>query len=293
VGEQELVQPRGVVVIGGSAGGLEALIELVAGLPTDLPAVTIHIGEQRHSRLPRILSRSGALEAVHAVDGAPLDVTKIYVAPPGWHLLMTRGRVALSDGPRINHHRPAVDALFASAARWAGDRVVAVVLSGASDDGAVGAGLIAQAGGKVLVQDPAEALFSSMPGAALRAAPGAVAVAGAQLGQYVAKLVGNNGVTSWPRPDRRQAASAMTMEDSSDPGFVSGKETRLTRMTCPECGGVLAEVELPQISYYRCHVGHQYGPQSLAAAQAESAERQAVGSGCGAGGARGLRPAFS
>ena len=102
MGEQELVQPRGVVVIGGSAGGLEALIELVAGLPTDLPAVTIHIGEQRHSRLPRILSRSGALEAVHAVDGAPLDVTKIYVAPPGWHLLMTRGRVALSDSPRIN-----------------------------------------------------------------------------------------------------------------------------------------------------------------------------------------------
>lgn len=269
------MQPRGVVVIGGSAGGLEALIAVVAGLPADLPAVvlvTIHIGERRHSRLPRILSCSGALEAVHAVDGAPLDVTKIYVAPAGSHLLMTRGRVALSDGPRINHHRPAVDAMFASAARWAGDGVVAVVLSGMLDDGAVGAGLIAQAAGKVLVQDPAEAPFSSMPRAALRVASGAVAVPSAQLGQYVGELVGKSGVMTWARPDMRQAASAMTMEDSSDPGFVSGQETRLTRMTCPECGGVLAEVELPQISYYRCHVGHQYGPQSLAAAQAESAE---------------------
>lgn len=269
------MQARGVVVIGGSAGGLEALMELVGGLPAGLAAavlVTIHVGEHTRSSLPQILSRCGSLEAVHAVEGEPLRPTRIYVAPPGRHLLMPRGVVELSEGPRINRHRPAVDAMFGSAARWADEGVVAVVLSGMLDDGAVGAALIAQAGGHVVVQDPGEALFASMPRAALRAVPVAVAVGSAQLGQYVSELVGKNSETARLPRDMRQAASAMTMEDSSDPRFVFPDEARLTRMACPECGGVLAELQLPQISYYRCHVGHQYGPQSLAAAQAESAE---------------------
>jgi two-component system chemotaxis response regulator CheB len=269
------VQLRGVVVIGGSAGGVEALVELVGGLPADLPAVvlvTIHIGEYAHSALPQILSRCGFLEAVHPVDGEPLRAARIYVAPPGRHLLMPLGKVELSAGPRINRHRPAVDAMFGSAARWAGQGVVAVVLSGLLDDGAVGAALIAQAGGAVVVQDPREALFPSMPQAALRAAPGAVAVSSAQLGEYVSELVGKSGETVWSPSDMRQAGSAMTMANSGDPRFLFPDEARLTRMVCPECGGVLAELELPQISYYRCHAGHHYGPQSLAAAQAESAE---------------------
>ena len=145
------MQPRGVVVIGGSAGGLEALVEVVGGLPVDLPAavlVTIHIGEHARTSLPQILLRCGPLEAVHPVDGEPLRAARIYLAPPGRHLLMPGGKVGLSEGPRINRHRPAVDAMFGSAARWAGDGVVAAGLSGVLDDGAVGAALTALAGGR-------------------------------------------------------------------------------------------------------------------------------------------------
>src|SRR5262249_45822471 len=148
-------------------------------LPGDLPGsvvITIHIGEQARSRLPQILGRRGPLPAEHARTGEPLQSGRIYVAPPGCHLLMPAGVIELRNGPRMNGVRPSIDAMFASAARWFGDRVVAVVLSGVLDDGAIGAGLVEQAGGLVVVQDPKEAAQPSMPQAALTAAPTAVAV---------------------------------------------------------------------------------------------------------------------
>jgi two-component system, chemotaxis family, protein-glutamate methylesterase/glutaminase len=268
------VEPRDVVVIGGSAGSLGPLLELAGALPTDMPgsvAVTVHVGEQSKSRLPWLLSRFGTLPAEHAETGEHLRPGRFYVAPPGCHLLMPGGVAELSNGPRINRHRPAVDAMFASAARWFGDRVVAVVLSGLLDDGAVGAALVAQAGGLVVVQEPDDADLPSMPRAALAAVPGAIAAPGKELGELVSGMLGEPGLVSWPRaqlPDDTEEH----MEDTSDLQFLSPEETRLTRLACPECGGALAEAVLPRISYYRCHVGHQFGPQSLAAAQSESAE---------------------
>ena len=208
---------------------------------------------------------------MHAKTGERLQPGQIYVAPPGCHLLMPGGSVELSNGPRVNRTRPAVDVMFASAARWFGDRVVAVVLSGLLDDGAVGAALVAQAGGLVVVQEPEEASHPGMPRAALTAAPGAIAVPGKRLGEVVSGMLGETGLASWPRFSRPDAAE-VSMEESSDLQFLSPGETRLTRLACPECGGALAETVLPQITYYRCHVGHQFGPQSLAAAQAETAE---------------------
>jgi two-component system chemotaxis response regulator CheB len=268
------VEPRDVVVVGGSAGSLEPLRELAAALPADLPGsvlVTIHVGEHARSRLPWLLSRSGPLPAAHAQTGERLQPGRIYVAPPGCHLLLPSGVAELSNGPRVNHTRPAVDVMFASAARWFGDRVVAVVLSGLLDDGAVGAALVAQAGGLVVAQEPGEAAQPSMPRAALDAAPGAIAVPGTKLGGVISTMVGDSGLVTWPRPERPEVTE-VRMEETGDLQFLSPEETRLTRLACPECGGALAETVLPQISYYRCHVGHQFGPQSLAAAQAESAE---------------------
>jgi two-component system chemotaxis response regulator CheB len=268
------VKPRDVLAIGGSAGGLEALTRLVADLPADLDAsvlVTIHVGERTPSRLPNILARKGPLEAVHAQSGMPLERGRIHVAPPGAHLLLAGATIELSDGPRVNRHRPAVDVMFASAARWAGEQVVALVLSGLLDDGAVGAALVAQAGGVVVVQDPADAVFPSMPRAALRAAPGAFAAPAVELADLVSAMMGVNGLRSRPQ-ERGPTVSDADMGHTADPRYLGEGETALTRLSCPECGGVIAEVRLPQITYYRCHVGHQYGPQTLVAAQADSAE---------------------
>lgn len=263
-----------MVVVGGSAGSLGPLLALAEALPPDLPgslAVTIHVGEHVRSSLPGILARSGPLPATHAKTGEQLQPGRVYVAPPGFHLLLPGGVAELSSGPRVNRHRPAVDVMFASAARWFGDRVVAVVLSGALDDGAVGAALVAQAGGLVVVQEPGDADQPSMPRAALAAVPGAFAVPGKELAEMVSGMLGESGLATWPHSQLPQLAGTR-MEDTSDLQFLSPEETRLTRLTCPDCGGALAEAALPGISYYRCHVGHQFGPQSLTAAQAESAE---------------------
>ena len=263
-----------MVVVGGSAGSLGPLREMAAALPPDLPGsvlVTQHVPQHAHSELPWLLARAGPLPAAHAKTDEALRPGRIYVAPPGCHLLVPEGIIELSNGPQVNRVRPAADVMFGSASRWFGDRVVAVVLSGLLDDGAVGAALVARAGGLVVVQEPQEAAQSSMPRAALAAAPGAIVAPTGKLGEVVSGMLGEPGLLTWPRPESREAAEA-SMEDSSDLQFLSPEESRLTRLACPECGGALAEAVLLQITYFRRHVGHQFGPQSLAAAQAESAE---------------------
>ncbi len=271
----------GVLVVGGSAGGIEALVELVAGLPADLPAcvlVTVHVRGDIRSSLPRILARAGTLPAAHARHGEPLQRGRIYVAPPDFHLLAAHGIAQLSSGPRVNRQRPAIDLMFASAARWAGSRVVAVVLSGVLDDGAVGAALVARAGGTVIVQDPGDALFSSMPRAASSAVPAAVPTPVARMGKLIeekldelrerGRIAGDGDAVGEGDPQMRENR----MGEGDDPGFLSADEAGLTRMSCPECNGGLAESDLSGLRYYRCHVGHQYSPQSLEAAQREAVE---------------------
>ena len=143
------MEPRDVVVVGGSAGSLRPLGELASALPADLPGpvlVTIHVGEGARTGLPSILARAGTLPVAHAIAGERPRPGRIYVAPPGCHLLMPGGVAELSNGPRVNYSRPAANVMFASAARWFGARVVAVVLSGLMDDGACGATLVARAG---------------------------------------------------------------------------------------------------------------------------------------------------
>lgn len=269
-----MTSPRSVVAIGGSAGGIEALVQLVASLPADLPApvlVTVHVGNRARSSLPEILSRAGLLDASHARHGEPLRPGRIYVAPPDVHLLVGAGVVRLSSGPRVNRYRPAVDVMFAGVARWAGSGAVAVVLSGLLDDGAVGAALVARAGGHVVVQNPHDAIFDSMPRAALSAVPAARVVSTVQLGKAVGERLELSTATDDDR-ERVQEMSETSMSDSDDPGYLTADEARLTRMSCPDCNGGLAEIELSDVRYYRCHVGHQYGPRSLEAAQREAAE---------------------
>jgi two-component system, chemotaxis family, protein-glutamate methylesterase/glutaminase len=273
--EQEPNDPV-VLAVGGSAGSVQPLIEVVRDLSEDLPVsvlVTIHVGQQ--TRLPQILSRSGPLQATFARDREALEPGRIYIAPRGRHLIARDGLALLSPGPRVNRHRPAVDVMFASAAEWVAARAVGVVLSGALDDGAVGAALIDRAGGQVLVQDPAEAEFTGMPTAALLAASRARAVSVRGLAHEIRKAI---DVARSPHSNLNAQGvtmrADMDMIDSDDPAFLREDETRLTRLTCPECGGGMAEVDLPQISYFRCHIGHQFSPQTLAAAQAEACEKK-------------------
>jgi len=185
---------RDVVVIGGSAGGIEALRRIVAGLPAGLAAsvlIVVDTGERSRARLPDLLGRQGPLPAAYAVSGQRLTPGLITVAPPGQHLIVTAGEILrLHSGPLVHRARPAIDPLMASAARVCGRRVIAVVLSGGLHDGSAGAAAVAAAGGAVLVQEPGDARHPTMPAQARSHVPEALVWPAAKLGPAIADLVG-------------------------------------------------------------------------------------------------------
>jgi two-component system, chemotaxis family, protein-glutamate methylesterase/glutaminase len=254
-------QAHDLVVIGASAGGVEALKTLVAGLPRDLPAaicVVLHLAPTSTSALAGILERAGALPCRPAANGEPLRHGHVLVAPPDHHLLVEDGRVQLGVGPRENGHRPSVDVLFRSAALARPGGVVGVVLSGTRDDGSAGLAVIKSNGGTAVVQDPDDALYSGMPANALaHVAVDAVAPV-ALMAQAIVAMV-----TGGPLP-----ADVRTSSPAVDPPV---SEQGLT-LVCPECGRVLSEREDHGMQRWRCHVGHVYSPSSLEAEQGADVE---------------------
>jgi two-component system chemotaxis response regulator CheB len=182
---------RHVVAVGASAGGVEALRALVAGLPADYPGailVVLHLARDAPSALPAILNRSGPMRAAAAVDGEPIRRGRIYVAPSDLHLLLLAGHLKLTKWPSENGHRPAIDPLFRSVAHACHRRAVGVVLSGTRDDGASGLAAIVAHGGSAVVQDPSDALHPAMPGAALAQVPTAQVAPAARIGALLAGI---------------------------------------------------------------------------------------------------------
>jgi two-component system chemotaxis response regulator CheB len=162
---------RDVIVIGASAGGVQALMSLLAKLPADLPAIlgiVLHRTRYHDTRLAWVLGRPAVLRVVEPQDDDPLEKGTVYVAPRDQHLLFLDGRVHLSRGPREHMTRPAIDPLFRSAARSYGDRVVGVLMTGCGGDGVPGLIDIKEAGGLSLVQDPCEATHPTMPNRAIK-----------------------------------------------------------------------------------------------------------------------------
>jgi two-component system chemotaxis response regulator CheB len=264
---------RELVVVGASAGGVEALREVVGSLPEDLPAavlVVLHVAPDAHSVLPSILRRAGRLPVEHAADGQRIQPGHVYVAPPNYHLVVRDGLLALGSGPRENGHRPAIDPLFRSAARWYGPGVMGVVLSGTLDDGAAGVAAIAARGGRVIVQDPGEALYDGMPKAAMAAVPPDAVVAASKIGAYVDEWA--REATGDPPPvdrdlrletDMPQLVES-AMVDPDRPGVPAG-------ISCPDCNGAMFEIDY-DVLRFRCRVGHAWSPESLFAKQLEEAE---------------------
>jgi two-component system, chemotaxis family, protein-glutamate methylesterase/glutaminase len=263
---------RDIVVIGASAGGVEALISVFAGLPAELPAavfVVLHVMPGGASVLPKIIGRSGVLPALPASDGDPIERGRVYVAPPDRHMLVRDDHVLLTGGPRENGHRPAVDPLFRSAARAFGPRVIGVVLSGALDDGTAGLRLIADAGGIALVQDPHDALYPSMPASALAHIEAARAVPLDELPDAVcAALEETFAPVDAPAPEVVKSPPVAEPDRSDD----DPKTGELTALTCPECGGTLWEHDDEGLLRFKCHVGHAYSADSLQVSQGQALE---------------------
>jgi two-component system chemotaxis response regulator CheB len=275
------VQGHDVIVVAASAGGVEALSALAAGLPPDLPAavlVVMHFPAHATSMLPSILQRHGRLPAVHAEDGAELRSGTVYVAPPNRHLVVHQGHVRLTAGPRENGHRPAADPLFRSAARSYGPRVIGVVLSGNLDDGTAGLAAVRRHGGMTVVQDPADALYPGMPLSAISNAKVHHVAPLAELPALLVELV-NTPVQEEVEAmeDTRGNGSRDDVEAEIaelDPAALQADERPGTPsgFSCPECHGVLWELKDGELVRYRCRVGHAYGAETLLAEQDESVE---------------------
>ncbi|MEU5260677.1 chemotaxis protein CheB [Amycolatopsis sp. NPDC021455] len=266
------VRPRDVVVVGASAGGVEALIAMAARLPADLPAavlVALHMPSGGTSSLPAILDRAGPLPARAARTGEPLEHGRVYVARPDHHLLVADGVVALSHGPTESGHRPAINALFRSAAVARGAAVTGLLLSGVLDDGVAGLQAIAARGGRVVVQDPRDALYPGMPEHALQAVTPDRVVPAAGLGEVLAELTREQvEVESEPVPELLRWEN-----DIASIGRVGKGMSAMggpSEFACPDCHGVLADVE-PGVRY-RCRVGHAWTAEALLAAQGDVVE---------------------
>ncbi|HCF28341.1 MAG TPA: chemotaxis protein CheB [Cyanobacteria bacterium UBA11049] len=267
-----------IIVVGASAGGVEALSQLIPLLPPDLPAavfIVLHIPSQGTSVLPNILNRAIAkrqknstLKAVHPQDGEKIVRGRIYIAPPDRHLLVKDGYIRLARGPRENCNRPAVDPLFRTAAKVYGRRVVGVVLSGTLDDGTAGLMAVKQRGGVAIVQKPESALYSGMPCNAIENVEVDHILPLAEIATMLTKLayqpVEENGEDTVSRDLEMECDTAElelgAMQNSERPGTPSP-------FGCPDCGGVLWELEQGKLIHFRCRTGHAYSTHSLLAAQ--------------------------
>jgi two-component system, chemotaxis family, protein-glutamate methylesterase/glutaminase len=246
-----------VIVVGASAGGVEALQTLAAGLPADLPAavcVVLHIGSglNGNSLLPEILKHAGALPARQVVDREEIRPGHIYVAAPNCHFVIEPGRLRSVDGPKENMTRPAINPLFRSAAAAYGAQIIGVILTGLLDDGVAGLAEIKRKGGLAVVQNPDTALYPSMPKNALRHVNA----------DYVLDLL-----------DIPTVLARLVHTDRTAKEVVEPMIRTLIKLTCPECSGPLSEEKQGTIVEYRCRVGHLFSPLALSKEQHVKLER--------------------
>ncbi|MEE2852178.1 MAG: chemotaxis protein CheB [Actinomycetota bacterium] len=259
---------QGVVAIGASAGGVEALSNLAAGLSPDVPyayLMVLHIPPGAPSILARIIDRSGPLPAVAAEDGAPLEQGRIYVGVPDRHLLVADHHVLLSQGPTENGHRPAINALFRSVALNFGPRAIGVLLSGVLDDGVLGMGAIRSRGGTTIAQAPEDALFPAMPTTAARAGVVDRQSPAADIGA-VLKELSHREIRDFDmeRDAAMELENRIAMMSRFATDFDTEKLGPPSGYTCPDCNGSLISISEAN---FRCHVGHAWTAEALLGAR--------------------------
>lgn len=260
---------RDIVIIGSSAGGLPALMEIVASLPPNFPAAVLivqHIPPYSVSNLHQILNRLGSLPAAIAKDGELIEPGKIYVAAPDHHLLVENGKIGVKRGPKENRFRPSVDALFRSAAYTYGSRVIGIVLSGVLDDGTSGLWSVKRLGGLTMIQQPEDALFPQMPINARDQVEVDHSIPAGQMAALLAQLTSEptKPIIKMTNKERKLLEMEIVIagrDNAFEMGIIDMGE--LTPFTCPECHGALTQLKEGNIIRFRCHTGHAYTISAL------------------------------
>jgi two-component system, chemotaxis family, protein-glutamate methylesterase/glutaminase len=249
-----------LIVMGASAGGVQAFRRLLSKLPPELPASVLivqHTSPQGRGLLPKVLGQDTLLPVREAIHSEVIRRGRVYVAPPDQHVIVQDSRLQLSRGPRENRQRPAIDLLFRSAAHCYGPRTVGVVLTGYLDDGTAGLAAIKVHGGIAVVQKPDEAEAPGMPRSALRYVPVDHCLPLAEIGALLMRLAKERPVRPNGKPRHYVEEQVIAPEE------MTGKYGPLTGFVCPECDGALWEAPTGGALQFRCHVGHRYSPESL------------------------------
>jgi two-component system chemotaxis response regulator CheB len=251
-------------------------LQIVRGLPADFAApicIVLHIPADSPSLLAQILARHGVLPAKHAEDGDTLEPGHIYVAPPDRHLLVTRhGTARVARGPRENRHRPAVDPLFRSAALAYANRAIAIVLSGALDDGTAGLLAVKQRGGMTIVQDPLDAMYPSMPQNAIQHVEIDHCIPVARLAVLLTHVVAEDPPPAVAEISHNLVLETRMAELDAEALATDERPGEPSPYSCPDCGGVLWEINDGEYSRFRCRVGHAFSPETALGAQEDKLE---------------------
>jgi two-component system chemotaxis response regulator CheB len=267
--------PHKLITIGGSAGCIPSIIELLKELPRLNDAavcIAIHIPSHSPSLLPQIFANSTSMPVMHAQDGLELKAGSIYVAPPDFHLLIADGVIQLARGGKENYHRPAIDPLFRSGANAFGSNHVAVLLSGYLDDGSAGLLAVKRTNGTIIIQDPSDTIYPDMPRNALEYVEADCVCRLSEMVPFIMKRLKLPTVASEPLdPAVAKELEMVKISEGDSSGEMSGTPCGIV---CPECSGPLWEIMEKDSSLvrFRCHEGHAYSALSLEASQDEDLE---------------------
>lgn len=255
-----------VIAIGASAGGIEALRALFRALPRALDAavlVVVHMPAHSPSQLARVLSAATSMPVYAARDRDPLRCGEVVVSTPDHHLMVEDRIVRTTRGPRECRVRPSIDVLFRSVAVTYGSRAVGVVLSGMLDDGTAGAWAIKDRKGRVLVQAPEEAMHPSMPESVIRHVDVDMANTVQALADEITRLSAAPPTVLEKTPSARHEIEIRiaAQENALQIGVMGlGQQSKYT---CPDCHGVLVQIEEGPIVRFRCHTGHAFSAMTL------------------------------
>jgi two-component system chemotaxis response regulator CheB len=258
-----------IIVIGSSAGGIPALIDLVKNIPREYAGsvfIVQHLSANVESMLPGIISYSGNLPAVHPKDGEKFKAGHIYIAPPDNHMLLDKDRILVKRGPKENLFRPSIDALFRSAGYEYGTRTVGIVLSGMLNDGTSGLWTVKRLGGIAVIQDPRESLYQEMPTSVLEYVKVDYKLKASEIGPLLVKLYGGK-----PRkkpditPEEMKRIQAEVIIAAQGNAYEMGilKMGEIVPFSCPECHGTLIGIDEGITVRFRCHTGHAFSAEAL------------------------------
>jgi len=253
-----------LVVVGTSAGGIDALPRLLSQLPGTFPAsivIVMHLRARENAHLVHILQRAATLPVQWAEQGERLQKGRVYVGPPDMHLTLLDGHLRLSRGARENFARPSIDRMLRSVAAHHGSRAIAVLLTGMMGDGVAGLLAVHGVGGRTIVQDPKDAQFNELPSRALAAFEPSAVLRLEAMGPMLIDLTNEHAPEVTP-PREVLLEAEMDRLGTVSPREMDQLGTRVEQM-CPDCGGPLWQIGSEKLRRWRCYLGHVHGARQL------------------------------